>query len=154
MVEESAESQASVMAVVPVALLTIVTLLMMQLQNLSRVFLVLSVVPMGLIGVVGALLLFDKPLGFVAILGVLSLIGMIARNAVIRYDDILGPDGLRNHGWFVSCDCTHPDLSAVPLAAVFRVKERLPAKIVSPSHSASSLMGGDCNRQSLDPDDH
>ena len=44
---------------------------------------VIALLPLGLIGVVGALLLFGRPLGFVAILGVLALIGMIAKNAVI-----------------------------------------------------------------------
>ena len=65
-----------------------ITLLMMQLQSFSLLFLVLSVVPMGLIGVVAALLIFNKPLGFVAILGILSLLGMIARNGVILIDQI------------------------------------------------------------------
>ena len=51
-------------------------------------FLVLSVVPLSLIGVVAALLLFNKPIGFVAILGILALLGMIARNAVILIDQI------------------------------------------------------------------
>ncbi len=68
-VEESAYSQASVYAVIPLMLFITITFLMMQLQSFSRLFLVLSVVPMGLIGVVAALLLFNKPLGFVAILG-------------------------------------------------------------------------------------
>ena len=74
-----------------------VTLLMMQLQSFSRLFLVLSVVPMGLIGVVAALLLFRKPLGFVAILGILALMGMIARNAVILIDQIEA-ERARGHG--------------------------------------------------------
>jgi multidrug efflux pump len=87
-VEESARSQASVFAVVPVTILIMVTLLMIQLQSFSRLFLVLAVVPMGLIGVAGALLLFNRALGFVAILGVLSLAGMIARNAVILIEQI------------------------------------------------------------------
>jgi multidrug efflux pump subunit AcrB len=87
-VEESARSQASVFAVIPVTILIMMTLLMIQLQSFSRLFLVLAVVPMGLIGVVGALLLFNKALGFVAILGVLSLSGMIARNAVILIEQI------------------------------------------------------------------
>jgi multidrug efflux pump subunit AcrB len=87
-VEESEKSQASVFAVVPVALLIMVTLLMIQLQSFSRLFLVLAVVPMGLIGVVGALILFNRALGFVAILGVLSLTGMIARNVVILIEQI------------------------------------------------------------------
>ena len=87
-VEESRISQASVFAVVPLMLFTVITFLMIQLQSFNRVFLVLSVVPMGLIGVVAALLPFQQPLGFVAILGILSLIGMIARNAVILIEQI------------------------------------------------------------------
>ena len=51
-------------------------------------FLVLSVAPLGLIGVVAALLLSRPPLGFVAILGVLALIGMITKNAVILIGQI------------------------------------------------------------------
>ena len=82
-VEESAKSQASVFAVVPIMLLLMLTFLMAQLQSFNRLFMVLSVVPMSLVGVVAALLISGKPLGFVAILGILTLIGMIARNAVI-----------------------------------------------------------------------
>jgi multidrug efflux pump len=87
-VEESAKSQASVMAVVPVMLFLMVTFLMIQLQSFSRLALVLSVVPMGIIGVVFTLLLFNRPLGFVAILGILALFGMVARNAVILIEQV------------------------------------------------------------------
>ncbi len=87
-VEESAKSQASVMAVVPVMLFLMVTFLMIQLQSFSRLALVLSVVPMGVIGVVFTLLLFNRPLGFVAILGILALFGMVARNAVILIEQV------------------------------------------------------------------
>jgi multidrug efflux pump subunit AcrB len=62
--------------------------LMVQLQSFSRLFLVRSVAPFGLIGVVTALLITGKPLGFVAILGVLALVGMIVRNSVILVDQI------------------------------------------------------------------
>ena len=78
----------SVAAVLPLMLILMLTVLMMQLQSFSRLFLVLSVAPLGLIGVVAALLLADKPLGFVALLGVLALIGMIVRNSVILIDQI------------------------------------------------------------------
>jgi multidrug efflux pump subunit AcrB len=87
-VEESQKSQASVFAVVPLMLFLMITFLMIQLQSFNRLLLVLSVVPMGLIGIVAALLLFHQPLGFVAILGILSLLGMIARNAVILIEQI------------------------------------------------------------------
>jgi multidrug efflux pump subunit AcrB len=87
-VEESEKSKASVFEVVPLMLFAMITFLMIQLQSFNRLFLVLSVVPMGLIGIVASMLLFRQPLGFVAILGILSLIGMIARNAVILIEQI------------------------------------------------------------------
>ena len=87
-VEESSKAQSSVAAVLPLMLILILTVLMIQLQSFNRLFLVLSVAPLGLIGVVAALLLADKPLGFVALLGVLALTGMIARNSVILIDQI------------------------------------------------------------------
>jgi multidrug efflux pump subunit AcrB len=87
-VETSAESQAAVFAVVPLMVFLMVTLLMVQLKNFRKVGIVLILLPLGLIGVVGALLLFGRPLGFVAILGILALLGMIAKNAVILITQI------------------------------------------------------------------
>jgi multidrug efflux pump len=82
-VENSEESQAPIIAVIPVMLLVMFTVLMLQLQSFSRLFLVIAVAPLGLIGVVAALLPSGAPLGFVAILGVLALIGILIRNSVI-----------------------------------------------------------------------
>jgi multidrug efflux pump subunit AcrB len=87
-VEESARSGDSVMAVVPLMLFIMLTLLMFQLRSLPLLVMVLSVVPLGLIGVVAALLVSGRPLGFVAILGILALVGMIAKNSVILIDQI------------------------------------------------------------------
>src|SRR5262249_23124483 len=98
-VEEAAKSQASVIAAVPLMIFLTITLLMMQLQSFSRLFLVLSVVPLGLIGVIAALLAFNRPLGFVAILGVLSLVGMIARNGVILIEQVEIERRAGRHPW-------------------------------------------------------
>ncbi|GJE60478.1 efflux RND transporter permease subunit [Methylobacterium trifolii] len=87
-VEEAAKGQGPIAAVVPVMLLAMALLLMVQLQSVQKLFLVFAVAPLGLIGVVPALLLFDKPMGFVAILGILALIGIIIRNAVILVSQI------------------------------------------------------------------
>ncbi|MBP7240802.1 efflux RND transporter permease subunit [Amaricoccus sp.] len=87
-VETSAESQEAVFAVVPLMIFIMVTLLMVQLQSFRAAFITVVLLPLGLIGVVGALLLFGRPLGFVAILGILALIGMIAKNAVILITQI------------------------------------------------------------------
>ena len=81
--EESAISSASVFAVLPLMLLLMLVIMMVMLVSFRRLAMVVCVLPLGLIGVVLSLLVFNQPLGFVAILGVLALIGMIAKNAVI-----------------------------------------------------------------------
>jgi multidrug efflux pump subunit AcrB len=86
--EESADSRASVIAVVPLMIVLMLTLLMLQLQSFPSLAMVTLVMPLGLIGVVAALFLVQKPLGFVAVLGVLALLGMIAKNAVILISQI------------------------------------------------------------------
>ena len=87
-VEDSAKAQASVFAVFPLMLFIMITILMVQLQSFQRLFLVLATAPLALIGVAAALLLSGAPMGFVAILGVISLIGMVIRNSVILIDQI------------------------------------------------------------------
>ena len=83
MYEESAISSASVFAVVPLMIVLMLTTMMVMLGSFRRLAMVVAVLPLGLIGVVLSLLLFNRPLGFVAILGILALIGMIAKNTVI-----------------------------------------------------------------------
>jgi multidrug efflux pump len=87
-VEESGKGQGSIFANVPLMLFIIFTLLMLQLQSFSRALLVFLTGPMGIMGVAGALLLLNRPFGFVALLGVIALMGMIMRNSVILIDQI------------------------------------------------------------------
>ncbi len=98
-VEESAKGQASVLAVFPLMLILMVTVLMISMQNFSRLFLVCSVAPLGVIGVVLALLVTQKPMGFVAMLGTVALIGMIIRNSVILVDQIETEKAAGSGGW-------------------------------------------------------
>jgi len=58
------------------------------LQSFGRVMMVVLTAPLGLIGVVGALLLFHQPFGFVAMLGTIAMLGIIMRNSVILVDQI------------------------------------------------------------------
>ncbi|MFO1420213.1 MAG: efflux RND transporter permease subunit [Candidatus Competibacteraceae bacterium] len=87
-VEESDKANKALAAVAPVMIVTILTILMLQLQSFSLMAMVFLTAPLGLIGVVIALLLFHAPLGFVAILGIVALGGMIMRNSVILIDQI------------------------------------------------------------------
>jgi len=142
-IEESAQSQASVYAVIPLMLFIAITLLMMQLQSFSLLFLVLSVVPMGLIGVVAALLLFNKPLGFVAILGILSLLGMIARNGVILIDQI---GAVRAQGvaiWNAVIEAATSRFRPIMLTAISTVLGMIPiAPTIFWGPMAYAIMGG------------
>jgi multidrug efflux pump subunit AcrB len=87
-VEESAKGSASIAAGVPLMLFVTFTLLMLQLQSFSRSLLVFLTGPLGIAGVAMALLILGRPFGFVALLGVIALLGMIQRNSVILIDQI------------------------------------------------------------------
>ncbi len=142
-VEESSKAQASVAAVVPLMLVLILTVLMIQLQGFSRLFLVLSVAPLGLIGVVAALLLADKPLGFVALLGVLALTGMIARNSVILIDQIDKEKTRGLHPWDAVVEATAHRFRPILLTAAAAILGMIPiAPTIFWGPMAFAIMGG------------
>ncbi len=87
-IEESAKANASLAAVFPVMTVVMLAILMIQLQSFSRLALVFATAPLGLIGATGALLVAGRPFGFVALLGLIALAGMIMRNTVILVDQI------------------------------------------------------------------
>ncbi|HET9718343.1 MAG TPA: efflux RND transporter permease subunit [Pseudolabrys sp.] len=87
-IEESQKGNASIFALFPVMIAVMLTLLMIQLQSISRLVLVFLTAPLGIIGASLGLNVADKPFGFVALLGLIALAGMIMRNAVILVDQI------------------------------------------------------------------
>ena len=87
-IEESAKANASLAAVFPAMAVVMLALLMVQLQSFSRLALVFATAPLGIIGATGALLVSNRPFGFVALLGMIALAGMIMRNTVILVDQI------------------------------------------------------------------
>ncbi|WP_286762012.1 efflux RND transporter permease subunit [Pseudomonas sp. UBA2047] len=87
-VEESGKAQGPIAKVIPLMLFLMATFLMIQLHSVQKLFLVISVAPLGLIGVVLALVPTGTPMGFVAILGILALVGIIIRNSVILVTQI------------------------------------------------------------------
>ncbi|MBP0466055.1 efflux RND transporter permease subunit [Roseomonas sp. PWR1] len=141
--EESAYSQASVMAVVPVMLALMLTLLMFQLGSFRRLFLVLALLPLGIIGVVLALLVFNRPLGFVAILGILSLLGMIAKNAVILIMQIESDRAEGKEVWDAVIAAASSRLRPMMLTAISTVLGLIPiAPTVFWGPMAFAIMGG------------
>jgi multidrug efflux pump len=85
---DSGAAEASISANVPLVIFIIFTLLMLQLHSFSRAVLVFLTGPLGVAGAALGLLLFHRPLGFVANLGIIALFGMIIRNSVILIDQI------------------------------------------------------------------
>ncbi|MGJ4972974.1 MULTISPECIES: efflux RND transporter permease subunit [unclassified Bradyrhizobium] len=142
-VEESAKSQAPIIAVVPIMLFTMATILMLQLQSFQRLFLVFAVAPLALIGVVAALLPSGAPLGFVAILGVLALIGILIRNSVILIVQI---EHLREEGrppWEAVMEATEHRMRPIMLTAAAASLALIPiAREVFWGPMAYAMMGG------------
>ena len=85
---DSGKAQSSINANVPLVVFIIFTLLMLQLHSFSRALLVFLTGPLGVAGAAMALLIMQRPFGFVAMLGVIALFGMIIRNSVILIDQI------------------------------------------------------------------
>jgi multidrug efflux pump subunit AcrB len=141
--EESATSQASVFAVVPVMILAMVTVLMFQLQKFRRLFVVLAVLPLSIIGVIVALLVFNRPMGFVAILGILALIGMIAKNAVILVVQIETDRAEGKSVWDAVVAASSSRFRPLSLAAFSTVLGLIPiAPTVFWGPMAFAIMGG------------
>jgi len=131
------------MAVVPMMLLVMFTVLMVQLQSFSRLLMVVSVAPLGLIGVVAALLLSGQPLGFVAILGVLALLGMISKNAVILIGQIEAERAQGKGPWQAAVDASSSRFRPIMLTAVSTVLGLIPiAPTVFWGPMAFAVMGG------------
>jgi multidrug efflux pump subunit AcrB len=142
-VEESAKSQASVVAMVPLMLLIMLTVLMFELRRFQRLVLVLTVGPLGLIGVVGALLISGRPLGFVAILGILALLGMITKNAVILLGQIETERAQGKDVWQAVVDASSTRFRPIMLTAVSTVLGLIPiAPTVFWGPMAFAIMGG------------
>jgi multidrug efflux pump subunit AcrB len=142
-VEETNKGQGSVAAVLPLMLILTLTVLMIQLQSFNRLFLVLSVAPLGLIGVVAALVLADKPLGFVALLGVLALTGMIARNSVILIDQVEKEKAAGRHPWDAVVEATTHRFRPILLTASAAILGMIPiAPTIFWGPMAYAIMGG------------
>jgi multidrug efflux pump len=142
-VEDSAKAQGPIAAVVPLMLLLMATILMIQLESFQRLFLVVAVAPLGLIGVVAALLPSRAPLGFVAILGVLALIGILIRNSVILIVQI---EELRSEGrsaWDATVEATEHRMRPIVLTAAAASLALIPiAREVFWGPMAYAMMGG------------
>jgi multidrug efflux pump subunit AcrB len=142
-IEESDKANKALFAVFPAMFAVMLTLLMIQLQSFSRLAMVFLTAPLAIIGVVPALLLFHAPFGFVALLGVIALGGMIMRNSIILVDQIDQDIARGAAPWNAIVDATVRRSRPVVLTAAAAVLAMIPL-----THSvfwgpmAISIMGG------------
>ena len=142
-VEESEKANKALAAIAPVMMVTILLILMLQLQSFSRMAMVFLTAPLGLIGVVIALLLAHAPLGFVAILGVIALSGMIMRNSVILIDQIQTEMDAGADPWSAVVDAAVHRTRPVMLTAAATVLAMIPlTRSIFWGPMAFAIMGG------------
>ncbi|MDZ5459983.1 efflux RND transporter permease subunit [Azohydromonas lata] len=142
-IEESDKSNVALAAVFPAMFAVTLLILMLQLQSFSRMALVFLTAPLGLIGVVPALLLFNAPFGFVALLGVIALGGMIMRNAVILVDQIDRDIAAGSTPWTAIVEATVRRARPVVLTAAAAILAMIPlTRSIFWGPMAMSIMGG------------
>jgi multidrug efflux pump len=142
-VEESSKGSSSISAGVPVMLFITFTLLMLQLHSFSRAMLVFVTGPLGIAGVAAALLVLDRPFGFVALLGVIALMGMIQRNSVILIDQIEQDRARGVPAWEAIVESAVRRLRPIVLTAAAAVLAMIPlSRSVFWGPMAVAIMGG------------
>jgi len=141
--EESDKAGKAIAVNLPLALFIIFTLLMLQLHSFSRSMLVFLTGPLGFIGAAAALLILQRPFGFVAQLGVIALVGMIIRNSVILIDQI---ERDRAHGvpvWNAIVESAVRRFRPIMLTAAAAVLAMIPlSRSVFWGPMAVAIMGG------------
>ncbi|MEI8323837.1 MAG: efflux RND transporter permease subunit, partial [Betaproteobacteria bacterium] len=124
--EENTKAQASINAGVPMMLFVWLALLMLQLRSFSLASMVLLTAPFGIVGVAIGLLSFHMPFGFVAMLGVIALMGIIMRNTIILIDQIRQDMALGTHAWIAAREAAVRRFRPISLTAAAAVLAMIP----------------------------
>ncbi|HEX4869871.1 MAG TPA: efflux RND transporter permease subunit [Moraxellaceae bacterium] len=142
-VAESSKGTSSISANVPFMLFIIFTLLMLQLRSFSRSLLVFLTGPLGIVGASMTLLLIGKPMGFVAMLGIIALNGMIIRNSVILIDQIEQDIAAGVDRWTAVVDAAVRRFRPIMLTAAAAVLAMIPlVRSTFWGPMAAAIMGG------------
>jgi multidrug efflux pump len=142
-IEESVKANSALVAVFPMMAVVTLAFLMIQLQSFSRLALVFATAPLGLIGATGALLIASRPFGFVALLGLIALAGMIMRNTVILVDQIDRDIGAGHGRHRAIIDATVRRARPVVLTALAAILGMIPlARSIFWGPMAITIMGG------------
>ncbi len=141
--EENTKAQSSIAVGMPLMAALVLGLLMLQLKSFSRTFMVVLTAPLGIVGVALALLVFDRPFGFVAMLGTIALGGMIMRNTVILVDQIEQDRAAGAEPWIAIREATVRRFRPIVLTAAASVLAMIPlTRSVLWGPMAIAIMGG------------
>ena len=141
--EENLKAESSIAAGMPLLVVVILGMLMLQLKSFSRTFMVVLTAPLGVVGVALALLAFRQPFGFVALLGVIALAGMIMRNSVILVDQIERDIAAGQPEWLAIREAAVRRFRPIALTAAAAVLAMIPlARSVLWGPMAYAIMGG------------
>ena len=141
--EENLKAESSIAAGMPLVVVVIVGMLMLQLKRFSLTFMVLLTAPLGVVGIAFALLVFRQPFGFVALLGVIALAGMIMRNSVILVDQIEQDIAAGNPVWIAVRESAVRRFRPIVLTAAAAVLAMIPlTRSILWGPMAYAIMGG------------
>ena len=141
--EENLKAESSIAAGMPMVVAVILAMLMIQLKSFSLTFMVVLTAPLGVVGVALALLVFGQPFGFVALLGVIALAGMIMRNSVILVDQIEQDVSAGHPVWIAIRESVVRRFRPIVLTAAAAVLAMIPlTRSVLWGPMAYSIMGG------------
>jgi len=124
--EENTKAQSSIGAGVPLMIFVWLLLLMLQLQSFSLAGMVLLTAPFGIVGVAVGLLMFRMPFGFVAMLGVIALMGIIMRNTIILIDQIKQDMATGTDPWIAAREAAVRRFRPITLTAAAAVLAMIP----------------------------
>ena len=142
-IADSGKAQDAIAANVPLVIFIVFTLLMLQLHSFSRSVLVFLTGPLGVAGAALALLILQRPFGFVAQLGVIALFGMIIRNSVILVDQIEQDIAAGAAPWDAIVDSAVRRFRPIVLTAATAVLAMIPlSRSVFWGPMAVAIMGG------------
>ncbi len=136
---QAAEARADVLGPVPVVLGLIALILMAQFNSYRRTAIIFLTVPLGLFGASFGLLIFRQPFGFMALLGVMSLAGMIIRNAIVMIEQIDLESERRERVFDAVLEASVSRVRPVLLAAMTTVLGMLPLAISGPFWAPMAL---------------
>jgi multidrug efflux pump subunit AcrB len=87
-IEEATKANAALGKIFPAMIAAMLIVIILQVRSFSTMAMVMLTAPLGLVGVVPALLIFNQPFGFNAILGLIGLAGILMRNTLILTEQI------------------------------------------------------------------